>query len=227
MQPYFFPYMGYWQLLNAVDIYVMYDDVNFIKGGWINRNRILMDGSATFINVHMCGASPNKLINEVEVSDDKRSRGKTLRTLESCYRKAPYFKNVFPIFENILIQKEKNLAQYLKYSIKKVCEYLNIETRIIVSSKINKNNNLKGQDKILEICKILGANKYYNAIGGKELYSYDIFKKERIKLSFLKMGMIEYKQFDNKFVPNLSIIDVMMFNEPNKIKKMLSLYELL
>ncbi|MBW6410295.1 WbqC family protein [Clostridium weizhouense] len=227
MQPYFFPYIGYWQLMNAVDKYVIYDDVNFIKGGWINRNRILMNSEAKVINVQMNGASPNKLINEIEVSGNQVHNKKLLKSIESCYKKAPYYSSIFPIIENIITQDEKNLAKYLEYAIKKVCEYLDIDTEIIISSTINKNNNLKGQDKVIEICKVLGADEYYNAIGGQYLYSYEDFSSEGLKLKFLETERIEYKQFNNEFVANLSIIDVMMFNSKEEIKKILNQYKLL
>ncbi|NFI94754.1 WbqC family protein [Clostridium botulinum] len=227
MQPYFFPYIGYWQLMNVVDKYVIYDDVNFIKGGWINRNRILMNSEGKMINVQMNAASPNKLINEVEVSCNKIFNKKLLKTIESCYKKAPYYSNIFPIIENIITQDEKNLAKYLEYSIRKVCKYLSIDTEVIISSTINKNNNLKGQDKVIEICKVLGADEYYNAVGGQELYSYEDFLSEGLKLKFLKTGSVEYKQFDNEFIPNLSIIDVMMFNSKEEIRKILNQYKLL
>jgi len=227
MQPYFFPYIGYWQLINVADKYVIYDDVNFIKGGWINRNRILMNGEAKMINLRMNGASPNKLINEVEVVDDIVYNKKLLKTIENCYKKAPYFKDAFPIVEKIINSEEKNLAKYLEFSIRQICEYIPIDTEIIVSSTINKNNDLKGEDKILNICKILGVDEYYNAIGGQELYLYENFLLNGIKLKFLKTSNIEYKQFKNEFVPNLSIIDAMMFNSVEDIKKMLDQYELL
>lgn len=227
MQPYFFPYIGYWQLMNAVDKYVIYDDVNFIKGGWINRNRILMNGEAKMINVQMNGASPNKLISEVEVSRDIVYKKKLLKTIESCYKKAPYYANVYSIIENIIIQDEMKLSYYLEYLIRQICKYLSIETELIVSSSINKNNNLKGQDRVIEICKILGADEYYNAIGGQELYSPDAFAAQGLKLKFLKAGSIKYQQFNDEFIPSLSIIDVMMFNKPEEVRDMLENYDVL
>lgn len=227
MQPYFLPYIGYWQLMNAVDKYVIYDDVNFIKGGWINRNRILMNNEGKMINLQMNGASPNKLINEVEVLGNPIQNKKLLKTIESCYKKAPYYSNVFPVIESIINQDEKNLAKYLEFSIRQICKYLSIDTEIIVSSTINKNNDLRGQDKVIEISKVLGADQYFNAIGGQDLYSYDDFSAHEMKLSFLKTESVEYKQFNNEFVSNLSIIDVMMFNSRYQIENMLKMYELL
>ena len=226
MQPYFFPYIGYWQLINAVDKFVIYDDVNFIKGGWINRNKILVNGQARYINLQMHKASPNKLINEIEVLGNKVYNKKLLKTIESSYRKAPYYSEVYPIIESIIKQDENNLAKYLINSIREVCKYLGISTQILVSSEIEKNNNLRGQDKIIEICKILGANQYINAIGGIELYSRKDFESNGILLNFLRTKSIRYKQFNDNFLPNLSIIDVIMFNSVQETKRLMEEYEL-
>ena len=227
MQPYFLPYIGYWQLLNAVDKYVIYDDVNFIKGGWINRNRMLVNGEPKLFNIQMQGASPNKLINEIEVSNNTVWKKKLLKTIENSYRKAPFYTDVFPIIEEIINYDECNLAKYLANSIKKVCNYLNIETELIVSSTLYKDNSLKSQAKVIEICKELKATEYYNAIGGQELYSYEDFKDVDIKLSFLKSNEIKYKQLKDEFVANLSILDVLMFNSINDVRNFLNQYELI
>ena len=227
MQPYFFPYIGYWQLMNAVDKYVIYDDVNFIKGGWINRNRILVNGKPQYFNVQMKGSSPFKLINEIEINNSEISINKNLKTIYMAYHKAPYFSKVNLLIEKILKKQTPNLAEYVINSIKCITEYLNINTEIIISSKMPKNNELKNQDKVIEICKKLNATEYYNAIGGMELYSFDDFRKSGINLSFLKTNDICYKQFNNEFVPNLSIIDVMMFNSQEEIKAMLNDFTLI
>jgi len=227
MQPYFFPYIGYWQLINAVEKYVICDDVNFIKGGWVNRNRILINGESKFINLRMHNASQNKLINQIEVLGNSVYNRKLLKTLEIYYKKAPHYKDVFPIIESIIKLDEKNLARYLELSIRRICEYLSISTDFIISSTITKNKDLRCQDKVIEICKILGADEYINAIGGQALYSPLDFAAQGIQLKFLNTGEIRYQQFNNKFVPNLSIIDVMMFNKPEKINEMLDDYRLL
>lgn len=227
MQPYFFPYIGYWQLLNAVDRYVIYDDVNFIKGGWINRNRILINSEAKLFNIQMQGASPNKLISEIRVSDNIVWKKKLLKTIENAYKKAPFYNNIFPIIEEIINYDEINLAKYLANSIKKVCKYLDIETELIISSTLNKDNNLRAQDKVIAICKELEATEYYNAIGGQELYSYEDFKNEGIKLSFLKTNEIKYEQFKDEFVSNLSILDVLMFNSVTDVRNFLNQYKLI
>jgi hypothetical protein len=225
MQPYFFPYTGYWQLLNAVDKYVIFDDVNFINRGWINRNRILMNGEARMINLIMSGASQNKLINEIEVSQETIHRKIFLRMIREEYKNAPYFSIAFPIVEAVMNQEERNLAKFLEYSIRKICTYLSIETEIIVSSSMPKNNSLRSQDKIIEICKILHADEYYNPIGGIKLYSFGKFASQGIGLRFLKPETAEYRQFQNQFIPNLSILDVMMFNSADEIRKMLNKFE--
>jgi hypothetical protein len=201
--------------------------VNFIKAGWINRNKILMNGEGKMINLQVHNSSPNKLINEVGVLGNPIYNKKLLKTLETCYKKAPHYEDVFPVIESIITLDEKNLDRYLEFLIRRVSEYLSIDTELIVSSTIFKNNELRGQDKVIEICKVLGADEYINAIGGQALYSPEDFAAQGIQLKFLKTGDIKYQQFMNEFVPNLSIIDVMMFNSLEEVKKMLEKYELL
>ncbi len=223
MQPYFFPYIGYFQLLNAVDKYVIYDDVNFIKGGWINRNKILFNGNTLMMTVALQGASPFKKINEVKVGKHKE---KILPTITQAYKKAPYYDEVFPLFFDIIKYDDDNLAYFIANSIFKIAEYLQIKTQFILSSEIKKDNELKAQEKILSICKILEASEYYNAIGGQELYDRNHFKENCIILRFLRSNEIKYEQFKNEFIPWLSIIDVMMFNSTEIIKQFLNKYEL-
>lgn len=227
MQPYFLPYIGYWQLMNAVDKYVIYDDVNFIKGGWINRNRILLNGKSQYFNIQMQGASSFKLINEININNNEININKNLKTIYMAYHKAPNFFKVYKLLQDILEKQTDNLAEYVINSIRVIADYLNITTEIVISSSINKDNSLRGQDKVIEICKKSNATDYYNAIGGMDLYSFDEFKENGINLSFLKTNDICYKQFDNEFVPNLSIIDVMMFNSQAEIKTMLDDFTLI
>lgn len=226
MQPYFFPYIGYWQLINAVDKYVICDDVNYIKSGWINRNNVLINGEARLFTLQIHKASQNRLINETDILDNSRDNNKLLKTIEHSYKRAPFFGDVFPLIKDVLNQEEKNLAKFLKFSIGQVCGYLSIDTKMMVSSHIKKNNRLKSQKKIIEICKILGAGEYINAMGGQALYSYEDFSMHGIQLKFLKTGEIKYSQFNDKFVPNLSIIDIMMFNPKDVIADMLNNFTL-
>lgn len=224
MQPYFLPYIGYWQLINAVDTYVIYDDVNFIKGGWINRNKILLEGKEFMFNLLLNGASPNKLICEVFVVENQ---SKLIKTIECAYKKAPCFDQIFPLIKNIIEYENKNLARFIGNSIIQIAGYLNLKTKFIYSSEIEKNSSLRAQEKIIHICEILGAKYYYNAIGGMELYNTMDFEKKGIELKFLKTNLVEYKQFNNEFIPYLSILDVIMFNSPTEINKMLDNYELI
>ncbi|TAA72303.1 WbqC family protein [Planococcus salinarum] len=228
MQPYFFPYIGYWQLIKAVDEYVIYDDVNYIKKGWINKNNILVTGEAKPISLRISKASQNKLINEIEIDSDSIYNKKLLKTIREAYSKAPYFQEVFVLIEKVINQQELNLAKYLTNSIREICNYLDLDTRILLSSDLEKKGELKGQDKILEICELLSADQYVNAFGGFSLYSPLDFEAKGITLKFIKTGDISYQQKKTEeFVPNLSIIDVMMFNSPEEINGMLDDYTLI
>lgn len=229
MQPYFFPYLGYWQLMNAVDTYVVYDDVNYIKGGRINRNTILLEGKAHNINLILCGASPNLCINEVRVSGESLWREKLLRTIFQAYKKAPFSEQVMPIIEDIVNNQEENLAKFLLHSFETIGTYLGIQTKLILSSDIPKNNDLKGRYKLYDIFSTLGTTEYYNSVNGISLYAEHSaeFTENGIALHFLKMNPVEYPQFRNEFIPNLSIIDVMMFNSQEQCRELLKQYELL
>ncbi len=224
MQPYFFPYIGYFQLINAADKFVIYDDVNYIKQGWINRNRILLNGQPFYFTVGLKGASSFKKINAIEIRVDSV---KLLKTIYQAYNKASYFSDVYPIIEKILSFEELNLAKFVSNSIIEIVNYLRIEKEFIISSEKKIGVELSGKERILEICKYFNETQYYNTIGGRNLYDKDEFKKNRIELKFIKTNEILYKQFNNKFVASLSIIDVMMFNSKEKIRKMLNEYELI
>ena len=223
MQPYFLPYIGYFQLIKAVDKYVIYDDVNFIKGGWINRNRILLNGSTFLINVPMLKASSFKKINEIEIGTNKE---KILITIEQAYKKAPYYSSVLPLINDIIKFESKNLALFIANSLVKISDFCQIKTEIVFSSEIEKDNELKAQEKVISICKLLEATEYYNAIGGQELYDKSTFADNNIDLKFLQTKIVEYQQFNNEFIPHLSILDVMMFNSVDKINQILDNYEL-
>ena len=223
MQPYFFPYIGYWQLISAVDTYVIYDDVNYIKQGYVNRNSLLINGAKAFYTLELNGASSFKLINEIQVG---RNIPKLIKTLEQNYKKAPYFMDVFPVVSDIINFQENNLGKYLGNSILKISSLLDLKSKFIYSSDIEKNNNLKGKDKVFAICKILKANKYLNAIGGQQLYCKDEFMTNGIELNFIETLDICYPQFSQSFVPNLSIIDMLMHCGKEKTKIYLTKYQI-
>lgn len=227
MQPYFLPYIGYWQLIASTDTFVIYDDVNFIKGGWINRNRYLYQGQPKYFNLIMSGASPNKKINEIGLLKNSRynPEKKLLATFQMAYHKAPMYQEVLPLLEDILLYNSNKLAPYLEYSIRQLCCYLEIKTKILVSSNIKeKNSSLTGKDKVINICHCLGADTYVNASGGRCLYHHEDFKKAGLSLLFIETSPLKYHQFDAPFVPGLSIIDVLMFNSKEQVKELLQAY---
>ena len=212
--------------MNAVDKYIVYDDVNFIKGGWINRNRILINDKPAFFNLPVIGSSSYKLISEVSCNLNVVKRRKMLTTLELAYKKAPQFNAVMPLLEKIISYESEKIVPFLVNSFLLIKDYLGIDTEIILSSTIPKDNSLKGQDKIFAICKYFGAQEYCNAIGGVDMYSAEDFKARGITLKFLKSNPVEYKQFKNEFQADLSIIDVLMFCDIKSVKAFLLNYEL-
>lgn len=224
MQPYIFPYIGYFQLINAVDYFVFYDDVNYIKGGWINRNYILLNGDKYLFTISLNHSSSNKLINDLIIID---SFAKFKKTLYQAYSKAPYFKPTIELVEGILDFDDRNLSSFISNSLISLSTYLKINTNFIFSSSLTNDKSKKGQDKVLDICKILNTSTYINAIGGKMLYKKSDFLKNNIELKFISSQNIVYKQFGSKFFPSLSIIDVLMFNSVDIVKNHLMKYELL
>lgn len=225
MQPYFFPYLGYWQMIHAVDKYVIFDDVNYIKRGWIARNRIKANGQAIRFGIAVRKVSQNRLITEHERMASPEEAGKLLHELDMAYHKAPYYDQVMPLMERILGNTETNLADYLSYEIMQVCDYLGISTPILRSSRMEYDHSGNGQDKILDLCKVTGSDSYVNAIGGRELYDHDRFRREGVELSFLKMRQVQYEQGEGEFIPSLSIIDVMMNNSHEQLDELLSQYD--
>ncbi|WP_240915643.1 WbqC family protein [Cellulophaga sp. BC115SP] len=226
MQPYIFPYIGYFQLIKAVDKFVIYDDVNFINRGWINRNRILVNGKDSLFTIPLKEASQNKLINEIEVNWDDAWKSKWLKTLEQSYKKAPYFQQVRPIIEQTLGQEKTIFSEIIVENLKLINAYLGITTEIIPSSAIYQNIELKAQTRILDICLQEKANHYINPIGGIELYQKEVFEEKGMQLNFIKSKPVQYPQLKNDFVPWLSIIDVLMFNSVEQIQTFLDSYEL-
>jgi len=223
MQPYLFPYLGYFQLIHAVDTFVVYDDVNYIKGGWINRNYILAREGRQRVTLPLQGASPNKLINQVAVGGGRRE---LLETIRQRYGKAPEFAAAYPLIEDILNRQDRNLASFLGYQLRQICAYLGIVARWQVSSALKKQQDLRGQEKVLAICEELGATHYINATGGKALYDKNAFTDRGIRLSFIESMKVTYPQFGSEFVPNLSIVDVIMFNNKVRCTRLLEEYEL-
>lgn len=227
MQPYIFPYIGYFQLINAVNEFIIYDNIQYTKKGWINRNRILVNGKPEYVSIPLKKGSSYFDVNQRFISESF-DKEKMLRKLQSVYVKSPFIDKVFPIIEKIIFYEEQNLFKFIFNSLDIICNYLGIKTKIIKSSSIKINHDLKSESKVKEICKYLKSDIYINPIGGLELYKKENFTKEGIELFFLKPNLEEYDQFEGvEFVPGLSIIDIMMFNSPEQIKTMLNQYTLI
>lgn len=228
MQPYFLPYIGYFQLINAVDKFVIYDNIQFSKKGWINRNRILMNGKDHMISLPLKKDSDYLNVDERYISDIfEKEKNKLIGKIKNAYLKAPEFKDVFPFIQEILNYEEKNLFSYILNSLQEICKYLEIETEFIVSSTVEIDHSLRGQEKVIALCNKLNATCYINTIGGVDLYSKKNFKQKNTQLNFIESKSIEYLQFNSKFVPWLSIIDVLMFNDKLIVREYLNNYKLL
>lgn len=221
MQPYFFPYIGYFQLIASADLFIVYDNIKYTKKGWINRNRILQNGKDVTFSLPLKSDSDYLYVCERELSADF-NRDKLLNQFKGVYQRAPYFAHTFPLLERIVRCGDTNLFNFLHHSIVATCEHLGITTEIRVSSNVNINHDLKNQDKVLALCKAVDASTYINAIGGIELYSKKMFHEQGIQLKFIQSKPFGYPQFGDTFVPWLSIIDVMMFNPLNTIKTCIS-----
>lgn len=228
MQPYFMPYIGYFQLINSVDEFIIYDNIQYTKKGWINRNRILVNEKDQLITLPIKKDSDYLDVIDRELSESwEKDKIKMVNVIKSSYNKAPYFKEASELIFECLNNPEKNLFKFIYDSIILINEYLGIKTSIVISSSINADHTLKSQDKVLSLCKVQNADVYINSIGGVELYDKATFKQNGIKLNFIKSNPIQYKQFNNEFVSWLSIIDVLMFNSKEEIKKYLNEYTLI
>lgn len=226
MQPYFLPYLGYFQLLAAVRTFVIYDDVQYIKGGWINRNRILIQEQPHFITLPLEKASPNKSIQELTIAETGHWRKKMRNAVRSAYGRAPHYREIFPAIQDIIDDVHPRLADFLENSLRRIAALLGISTEIVKSSDVLPRDEIRGADRVLAICKNLEATAYINAIGGKPLYLPAKFQQSGVSLHFLKSGIPEYPQQSTAFTPSLSIVDVLMFNGVEGTRKMLDCFSL-
>jgi hypothetical protein len=231
MQPYIFPYIGYFQLINAVDKFVIYDDVNFIKQGWINRNNILVQGKPLFFTIPLQNQSSFIKINQVFINEKAYVSWlpKFLKTLEQSYKKAPYFDQIFNLVSSTLAGdfNQITISTLARRSIESVLVYLGITTEIVTTSAIYCNSELSGKKRVIDICKEENATHYINPIGGQELYDSHTFEDNSLALSFIKSLPIQYSQINDTFIPWLSIIDVLMHNSIDDVKIMLTKFELI
>lgn len=224
MQPYIFPYIGYYQLVYSVDTFVFYDDVNFINRGYLNRNNILVNGEAKLFTIPLIKASQNKKILDIYCQENV---SKVIKTIHQSYSKAPYFNVVMPIIEKVFTSENRNLSYISSSSIVAVFEYLGIERDFVFSSDLNYDRNDSAADKLINICGLYGSRNYINSIGGMNLYSKEYFSLKGINLEFIKKEDTAYKQYENNFIDNLSILDVMMWCSKEDIIKLLSQYRII
>lgn len=227
MQPYFFPYLGYFHLLHAVDLFVFYNDVNYIKSGWINRNKILLNKEELYFTVPLSKSSSFKNINKIELKKPEYDfwKKKFFKSIDQGYINAPFYSEVRQILTNVLNDPGDTISDLSKKSIISVLNYLEINKNTIDSKAFN-NSELKSVDRIIDICKETGAKEYINLIGGKELYNYKEFEQYNIRLKFISSDDVTYKQTGGNFVSNLSIIDVLMHNSRLEVGKLIKEYSL-
>ena len=226
MQPYFLPYIGYFQLIAAVDSFVVYDNIKYTKKGWISRNRLLQNDRDALFSLPLKAGPDAADIRERELAADF-DRRHLLNRFKESYRRAPQFSGTWALLESIIMFENRNLFEFLYHSLTAVCAYIGIETPLVISSRVPADHSLRGQDRVLSICKAAGALTYINSIGGMNLYDRATFGRHGTELLFLKPRPPEYPQFGAPFVPSLSIVDVMMFNSPADIRSsMLGSYDL-
>lgn len=217
MQPYFLPYIGYWQLIKHVDAFVVYDNIKYTKKGWINRNRFLLNGADCVFSLPLRRDSDFLDINKRFIADSYDGE-ELLNRFREAYRRAPHFDSTVPLLELILLSKERNLFTYIRRSIEAVCDHLDIKTPLLTSSSLACDHTLRSSERVKAICQHLGASEYINPPGGIDLYNRDDFARSGITLRFLKPSAFEYEQFNHQFVPWLSIVDILMFNPLEKIE---------
>ncbi len=229
MQPYFFPYLGYFQLINAVDTFVVYDNVQYTKKGWFNRNRLLFNKKVDFFTINIQKASDYLDVCDRQISPEyfKKEMPKILRKIEQNYKKAPYFEDVYPLVKKSFEFQNDNLFLYIFFSINLLVEFLDIDTKVIKSSDLPLNHQLKNKHRVFDIYKHLNSELYINPTGGHDLYSKQDFSDNGVVLSFLEPVLEEYDQNSTSFEPGLSIIDVMMMNSRTEVKRMLNSYKII
>lgn len=228
MQPYLFPYIGYFQLISACDLFVVHDDVQFIKGGWINRNRILLNTAPKYITLPIAQDHTEKTIMERSFSPAFASdKNCILRQLEGAYKRAPFFRDTMALVETCFACEDTNVARFVTKTIEECCRHLGIATKVVISSALAKNSSTRGIDRVVEINKVLGSTHYLNPPGGMDLYSKSHFRETGLELVFVKPRAIIYRQFNDPFVPSLSIIDILMFNTLDASRQMLNYYDLI
>lgn len=216
MQPYFLPYIGYFQLIGSVDLFVLFDDLKYTQKRWINRNRILINGRPAWITLPLRKDATSRHIRDRLISNEF-DRAKMLRRIELAYRRAPQFESLFPTIKKIVDFDEIRLSNFIYNSVSEICDAIDIKTKIVRSSEFPSGASERTK-RILEWCRAMGATTYINPIGGVALYSKKEFARHGVDLKFLHSRAFEYPQFGNEFVASLSILDVLMFNTTKRVR---------
>ncbi|WP_296262376.1 MULTISPECIES: WbqC family protein [unclassified Pseudomonas] len=227
MQPYLFPYLGYFQLIAAADVFVLGDDLHYVRSGWVNRNRILHDGEARLISFPLKKDRFVLRINQRQLCDHFSEEAERLiRLITETYERAPYFAQVMPLLERLIRFPQQNIALYAEHALREMCAYLHIVTPIMRSSDLILGNPADKQERIIRIAHVFDATTFITPEGGSVVYDRDHFARNRLLVRFFRMGAVEYRQFGQPFVANLSIIDVLMFNCVEQVQQMLNCYQL-
>lgn len=216
------PYLGYFQLVAAVDKFVFYDDVNFFKKGWINRNHILCDKREYLFSIPLDNASQNRRINEIQVALDDRWLRKFYKTIERSYGKAPNYESTIAFLRELFESENTTIGELAKTSVRKVCEYADISTEFVDSSAQYMNESLAGQDRILDICVKEHATEYINAQNGRSLYDREAFRARQIELRFISPMLSPYQRDQPEFVGGLSVVDAMMFVSRTDLRSLMN-----
>ena len=230
-QPYFFPYLGYFSLIRQTDRFILLDEIQYIKQGWINRNRILAsDGGWQYIRVPMAKFHQTDLISQVKISDKEDWREEILNRLLVYKGHGPYFRETMETVGKALSLDTDNITRLNEHALKAVCDHIGIASELRIFSDLElKVQKAEAPDEVpLNICRALGnIEEYWNLEGGAEFYDRSKFDREGIGIKFVKMNLQQYPQIHENFEPALSILDVMMFNDPDQIQRMLDDYQLL
>jgi hypothetical protein len=226
MQPYLFPYIGYFQLLRACDRFIVYDDVNYIKGGWINRNRWLVQGQPAYFTFPVADVSSFRRISDVDIDPRGKWQKKLIKTFRINYAKAPFFETAHALLAAVVASSETRIAIRAEASLQSICDYVGLNRPFTRSSTMAIPGDLHGTERVLHICRAEGASRYVNAQGGMELYDKAAFAQNEIELRFLRPRPIRYQQLGGEFVPWLSILDVVAFNPPDAIRRYLTEFDL-
>jgi hypothetical protein len=227
MQPYFFPYIGYFSLFDVADTFVIYDDVNYIKKGWVNRNNFFSQSGPQRFTLPISKVSQNAKICDLQLLPLEESKIQFFKKLSHAYTKAPHYLAVMALLADIFVCNTRVLADFLVNALVRLNDYLGITVDIVRSSQCQLGARLLGEERIIDIAKSLHAEKYINAIGGMHLYSGSTFQEHGMTLQFLKHKGTDYWQFSDIHTPYLSIIDVLMFNSPDDAIRIVKNYELI